>query len=216
MAFAATKTIPAVVAMVLALTGQSVFAQQPTPAQTSAIRANCRSDFMANCSGVQPGGRDALECLKRNLGKLSGGCQAAVSAISPAPAAAAAPTPPTAPAASVPVAPVASAPAVPAARQPSAARPAPAAKLAARPPAAAPAAPPAVAAAPAVPTMPPLVLRPMLPRRRLMIMAICRADAEKLCSGQPPIGPAVLDCLAVKAASLSPTCYEALARVSRP
>lgn len=53
-------------------------AQQPTSAQTSAIRANCRSDFMANCSGVQPGGKDALECLKRNLPRLSGGCQAAV------------------------------------------------------------------------------------------------------------------------------------------
>jgi hypothetical protein len=192
MAFTTTKTIPAVVAMVWALTGQSVPAQQPTPAQTSAIRANCRSDFMANCSGVQPGGKDALECLKRNLGKLSGGCQAAVSAISPP------------------------APAAPAMSKPPAQNTGPAPRRVARPQAAAPAAPPAVAAAPAVPTVPPLVLRPMLPRRRLMIMAICRADAEKLCSGQPPIGPAVLDCLAVKAASLSPTCYEALARVSRP
>ncbi|MGB7035756.1 MAG: hypothetical protein WBD71_09520, partial [Xanthobacteraceae bacterium] len=68
---------------VLAVGVASGEAQQPTAAQTSAVRANCRSDFMANCSGVQPGGRDALECLKRNLGKLSGGCQAAVSAISP-------------------------------------------------------------------------------------------------------------------------------------
>ncbi len=217
MAFTATKAIPAVVAIVWALTSQPVFAQQPTPAQTSAIRANCRSDFMANCSGVQPGGKDALECLKRNLGKLSGGCQAAVSAISPSPAAAAAPTPPPAPAVSAPAAPVASTPAAPAASKPPAARPAPAAKLAARPPAAAPpAAPPAVAAAPAAPAIPPLVLRPMLPQRRMVIMAICRGDAVRLCSGQPPIGPAVLDCLAVKAANLSPTCYEALARVSRP
>jgi hypothetical protein len=56
----------------------------------------------------------------------------------------------------------------------------------------------------------------MLPQRRMIITAICRGDAERLCSGLPPIGPAVLDCLAVKAADLSPTCYEALARVSRP
>jgi hypothetical protein len=56
----------------------------------------------------------------------------------------------------------------------------------------------------------------MLPQRRIIIMGICRGDAERLCSGLPPIGPAVLDCLAVKAGSLSPTCYEALARVSRP
>jgi hypothetical protein len=26
-------------------------AQEPTPDQQSAIRSNCRSDFMANCSG---------------------------------------------------------------------------------------------------------------------------------------------------------------------
>jgi hypothetical protein len=197
----------------------SVAAQQPTQAQRDAIRSSCRSDFMANCSGVQPGGKDALDCLKRNLAKLSGGCQAAVSAISPAPApaAVAAPAPPPAPAASAPAAPVASAPVAPAGSKPSVARPAPVPKMAARPPAAAPpAAPPAVAAAPAAPAIPPLVLRPMLPRRRMIIMAICQGDAVRLCSGLPPIGPAVLDCLAVKAASLSPTCYEALARVSRP
>ncbi|MFZ1921801.1 MAG: hypothetical protein WAU57_09235 [Xanthobacteraceae bacterium] len=35
--------------------------QQPTVAQTSAIRANCRFDFMANCSAVQPGGTDAFD-----------------------------------------------------------------------------------------------------------------------------------------------------------
>ncbi len=216
MAFTATKAIPAVVAIVWALTGQSAIAQQPTPAQTSAIRANCRSDFMANCSGVTPGGKDALECLKRNLGKLSGGCQAAVSAISPPPpAVVAAPARP-APAVSAPAAPIASAPPAPAAGRPPTARPAPAPKLAARPPAAAPPAPPAVAVVPAAPAIPPLVLRPMLPQRRMVIMAICRGDAVRLCSGLPPIGPAVLDCLAVKAASLSPTCYEVLARVSRP
>ena len=105
-----------------------VAAQQPTPAQRDAIRSSCRSDFMANCSGVQPGGKDALDCLKRNLAKLSGGCQAAVSAISPAPAPAtvAAPAPPPAPAASAPAAPVASAPVAPAGSKPLAARPAPA------------------------------------------------------------------------------------------
>jgi hypothetical protein len=122
--FTPTKAVPAVVAIVWALTSQSVFAQQPTPEQMSAIRANCRSDFMANCSGVQRGGKDALECLKGNLGKLSGGCQAAVSAISPAPAPAAAP--------------VASAPAAPIVSRPPAPRPATAPKVVARPPAAAP------------------------------------------------------------------------------
>lgn len=205
-------------ALALILICPAGHAQQPTAAQTGAIRANCRSDFMANCSGVQPGGKDALQCLQRNLGKLSGGCQAAVRAISPPaaapPAAAAAPSPPPAPASAAPMVPAAMAPAAPTMSKPAVAKPAPAAKTVARTPAAvAPVAPLPVAAAPAVP---PLVLRPMLPERRIMIMGICRRDAERLCSGLPPIGPAVLDCLAVKAGSLSPTCYEALARVSRP
>ncbi len=57
-------------------------AQQPTPAQQNAIRASCRSDFIANCSGIQPGGREALECLLRNSANLSGACKTAVNAIS--------------------------------------------------------------------------------------------------------------------------------------
>jgi hypothetical protein len=75
-------------------------AQQPTEGQRDAIRAACRSDFMANCSGVQPGGRDAFECLVRNDAKLSPSCQAAVNAAAPKPAepAAAATPAPAAPA----------------------------------------------------------------------------------------------------------------------
>ena len=75
-------------------------AQQPTEAQRDAIRAACRSDFMANCSGGQPGGKDAFECLVRNDAKLSPSCQAAVNAAAPKPAepAAAATPAPAAPA----------------------------------------------------------------------------------------------------------------------
>ena len=86
----ATKAISALAALLL-LTGPGARAQQPSQEQIAAIRASCRSDFMANCSGVTPGGKDALECLKRNLAKLSGSCQTAVSAITPAPPAAPAP-----------------------------------------------------------------------------------------------------------------------------
>jgi hypothetical protein len=206
-------------ALILLVSGEAVFAQQPAPEQTSAIRASCRSDFMANCSGVQPGGRDALECLQRNLAKLSPACKTAVSAITPAPAAppaaapaAAAPAQPTAPAAG-PAQTSAPPPTPPEPAKPATTakpKPVPAAKANPSP------APPPVAAAPAAPAVPPLVLRPMLPQRRTIIMAICRGDAVRLCPDLPPIGPAVLDCLAVKASSLSPTCYEALARVSRP
>ena len=78
----------ALAAFGLLLAVQPVQAQQPTPEQIAAIKQSCRSDFMANCQGVQPGGKEALECLKRNVGRLSGGCKAAVSAVSPPPASA--------------------------------------------------------------------------------------------------------------------------------
>src|SRR5690242_21114911 len=94
---------------------------QITSAQQSALRSNCRSDFMSHCSGVTPGGKDALMCLQKNVDALSGGCQAAVRATTPAPAAAAKPAepPPPPPAAAVAPAP-APAPA-PAAAAPAAA-----------------------------------------------------------------------------------------------
>src|SRR5262249_54491702 len=64
-------------------------AQQPTQAQRDAIRASCRSDFIANCLSVKPGGKDALACLMRNEAKLSAPCKSAVQAVTstaPAPA----------------------------------------------------------------------------------------------------------------------------------
>jgi len=92
-------------------------AQEPTPDQQSAIRSNCRSDFMANCSGVPRGGKEAMQCLKDNVAKLSSGCQQAVRAVMPAPA-------------SKPSAPVTATPAAPAAPPPAAM---PAAPVAATP-----------------------------------------------------------------------------------
>jgi Cysteine rich repeat len=68
-------------------------AQQPTPAQRDAIRASCRSDFMANCSGVTPGGKEALQCLVRNDAKLSAACREAVNAVAPKPIEAVEPAP---------------------------------------------------------------------------------------------------------------------------
>src|SRR3984957_13848823 len=80
--------------LLLVLPHDQAAAQQPTEAQRDAIRAACRSDFMANCSGVQPGGKDAFECLVRNDAKLSLSCQAAVHAAAPKPAEPAAATTP--------------------------------------------------------------------------------------------------------------------------
>jgi len=79
--------------LLLALLPNQVSAQQPTEAQRDAIRAACRSDFMANCSGVQPGGKEAFECLLQNDAKLSPSCQAAVNAAAPKAAEPAAPAP---------------------------------------------------------------------------------------------------------------------------
>jgi hypothetical protein len=84
-------------------------AQQPTDAQRNAIRAACRSDFIAQCSGVTPGGREALQCLQQHNATISKACQKAIAAITgaasppatPAPAA----TPATAPAAAPATAP---------------------------------------------------------------------------------------------------------------
>lgn len=69
-------------------------AAQLSSAQQSAMRSNCRSDFMAKCSGVTPGGKEALECLQHNVATLSPACKSVVSTTMAAPAApAAAPVP---------------------------------------------------------------------------------------------------------------------------
>jgi hypothetical protein len=72
-----------------------VAAQQPTSTQRNAIRSACRSDFIANCAGVEPGGKEALECLLRSHDNLSSPCKTAVDAVTAKlqapPAAAAAP-----------------------------------------------------------------------------------------------------------------------------
>ena len=139
-------------------------AQEPTPDQQSAIRSNCRSDFMANCSGVPSGGKEALQCLKDNVAKLSSGCQQAVKAVMPAPAlkppapsVTATPAAPAAPPpAATPAAPVAATPAAPAAASATST----ATQAAAKPGAPVASTPPAAAAKPAsvnpaVPAAPP-------------------------------------------------------------
>jgi hypothetical protein len=57
-------------------------AQAPTEEQRNAIKAECRSDFIAQCSGVTPGGIEALTCLQQHNATLSAGCRKAVSAVS--------------------------------------------------------------------------------------------------------------------------------------
>ena len=78
------STRRALLAATLFATATSAFAQAPTEAQKSAIRSACRSDFIAHCSSVTPGGMEAYQCLQKNMSSLSSGCQTAVRAVEPA------------------------------------------------------------------------------------------------------------------------------------
>ncbi|KJC42865.1 hypothetical protein UB31_23855 [Bradyrhizobium sp. LTSP849] len=78
------STRKALLAATLFATATSAFAQAPTEAQKSAIRSACRSDFIAHCSSVTPGGVEAYQCLQKNMSSLSSGCQTAVRAVEPA------------------------------------------------------------------------------------------------------------------------------------
>jgi hypothetical protein len=175
--------------MLAVLAGAPALGQQPSPEQVSAIRSSCRSDFMSRCAGVTPGGADALACLRKNVAQLSPGCQAAVNATSPKPAAAVA--------APVPAAP---------------------AGVAAAPPPSPPAAAPVVAPQAAAPQAPaPLAPAPQAPAGQApvgvpssdqvaAIRAACPSDFTAHCAGVPPGGLEGLSCLQRNAAKLSAPC----------
>jgi hypothetical protein len=57
------------------------FSQAPSEAQREAIKSQCRSDYMAHCSSVPPGGEASLQCLQKNMSSLSSSCQTAVRAV---------------------------------------------------------------------------------------------------------------------------------------
>lgn len=245
-------------AMMISFIAIPVLAQQPTDEQRNAIRSACRSDYEANCASVPPGGAASLQCLQKNMSKLSGGCKQAVNAIEPAAApksetTTAPATPAPAPAASAPAkaaAPVAAPKAAATAPKPtdaqtsairSACRSDYQKNCASVPPGGAAslqclqksmsklspscqkavsavggggaASAPATAAAPAAdaPAPAPLVLRPMRPREELFVLrSACGADVRTLCGGVAPGGGRIVQCLAVRAASLSPACKEVL------
>jgi hypothetical protein len=241
--------------------------QGPTEAQREAVKSECRSDYMAHCSSVQPGGEAALQCLARNMSSLSAGCQGAVRAVEAAaapkteaaPAAAAKPESApakteTAPAAATAKPAAETAAPKPAATTTAAKQPTDAQVSAIRsacrsdypkvcagvPTGGAPAlqcleknkarlsagcgkavaaasggAAPAAAAAPgaapaAAPTV--IVLRPMLPREELFVMrSACGGDIRTLCAGVAPGGGRIIQCIANRAADLSPACRDVLA-----
>jgi cysteine rich repeat protein len=66
-------------------------------------------------------------------------------------------------------------------------------------------------AAPAAAPAPVLVLRPMRPREELIVLrSACGGDVRALCGSVAPGGGRIVQCLATKAASLSPACKEVL------
>src|SRR3954463_224493 len=139
-------------AAVTMMAGAAV-AQAPTEAQRDAIRSDCRSDYMAHCSSVPPGGAASLQCLQKNTLSLSASCQRAVKAVE-APAAAA-----------------------PKAETPAAAEPAKPAEAA--PKAAAPAAAPVRPAAKSAAT--PAAKKPT-DAQQAAIRSACRVDYQKNCA----------------------------------
>ena len=180
----------------LVLASSAAAQQQPTSAQRNAIRQSCRDDFIAHCSGVQPGGKAAFMCLQKNSASLAPACQQAVNAVAAgaAPAAQQAATPESKTAA----------PATDTSAAPAAAPPANKPQTATAPAATAPAATTATApaAAPA---------RPMSPRAELaLIRTVCGPDFRALCGGVMPGGGRVIACLRANQASLSPRCQGAL------
>jgi cysteine rich repeat protein len=67
-------------------------------------------------------------------------------------------------------------------------------------------------AAPAAPA-PALVLRPLRPREEIFVLrSACGGDVRSLCGGVEPGGGRIVQCLATKAASLSPACKEVLSQ----
>lgn len=176
-------------------------AQAPSQAQRDAIKTQCRSDYMAHCSSIPPGGEASLQCLQKNMSSLSASCAGAVRAVEAPAAAPKAATPAAAP--KTEAAPPAAKPAATATPKKGAAA-TPAAATATATPAPAPA---VAAAAPAA-----IVLRPMRPREELLVMrSACSGDVRSLCGGVAPGGGRIVQCLASNGASLSPACTSVLA-----
>jgi hypothetical protein len=173
--------------LALVMMATPVVAQAPTDAQREAIRSACRSDYMAHCSSVPPGGLESLQCLQKNMPSLSGSCKSAVNAVSTA-------EKPAAPAAAEKT----EAPAVaPKAETPAAAEPAKPAATAA--PAAA--APKAATSAPA---------KKPTDAQIAAIRSACRSDYPKVCAGVPTGGAPALQCLEKNKPKVSSGCQQAV------
>ena len=186
-------TIFASMATIIFAASAPAFSQAPTDAQRSAIKSQCRSDYIAHCSSVPPGGEASLQCLQKNMASLSAGCQGAVRAVEP----------PAAPKAEV----------APAAEPKTESATAPAPAAAAKPAEAAPASAPKAAETASKTSAPAAASTSAKKPSSAQIAAIrssCRADYPKVCAGVPTGGEAALSCLDKNKAKVSASCQQAL------
>jgi hypothetical protein len=105
----ASRLAPRLSVAAILATAAPAFAQAPSQAQRDAIKSQCRSDYIAHCSSVPPGGEASLQCLQKNMSSLSSSCQSAVRAVE-APAATVKPADTAAPKAAAPAAATTTAP----------------------------------------------------------------------------------------------------------
>lgn len=165
---------------------------QPTEAQKEAVKSACRSDYMAHCSSVTPGGEAALQCLAKNMSSLSASCQSAVKAVEAA----------AEPAKSEP------AKSEPAKSEPAKTEAAPAAAPKTETTTAKPAAEPRGESKPAATTT---AAKKPTDAQVAAIKSACRGDYPKVCAGVPTGGAPALECLEKNKAKVSAGCGKALA-----
>jgi len=177
-----------IIATTASIIATSAMAQAPTQAQRNAIKSQCRSDYIAHCSSIPPGGAASLQCLQKNMASLAPGCQAAVNAVV-APSETKTETK-TEPAAVPPTE--------------SKTEPAPAT-------AAAPAAEPTEK--PVAKTKTTAARKPSS-AQVAAIRSACRSDYPQVCAGVPTGGAQALQCLEKNKASVSPACQNAVAAVA--
>src|SRR5580693_6039948 len=189
-------TIWASMAVATFMVASPAFSQAPTDAQRAAIKSQCRSDYIAHCSNVPPGGMASLQCLQKNMASLSPSCQTAVRAVG-------APSETKAEPAAEPKE-TAKETSKEAPKEETKAEPAPAAapaKSAAEPAAA----PPKASASSAT--------RRPSSARVAAIRRACRSDYQRVCAGVPTGGAPALQCLEENKSKVSARCQQAVAAV---
>ena len=172
-------------------TTASAMAQAPTQAQRAAIKSQCRSDYMAHCSSIAPGGAASLQCLQKNMASLAPGCQAAVQAVAGPSEAKTEPKSESKPE-------TAAAPTTESkteSKTETKTEPAPAA------PAAAPAAKSAGVKKPSSAQV-------------AAIRSACRSDYPRVCAGVPTGGAQAVQCLEKNKAEVSSACQNAVAAIA--